>query len=426
MMTLSELPLGWIHAIGFFVFVLCALPALGAFQSLRCKKPGPRIAAHALLFVLCFPATFCFESYCRAVNRSLPPPAYCLPVMRLPVVPFLLAAAAVLAAILVLRVRMDKTVKNTLTSYSICQGLDSLPAGVLFSSSDGVPLLFNNAMRSVCAAAFGHAVLDYAYLRRRIERAELSPGCSLERHAEGYYLRLPDGTVWDLREKELTFSEGRVTELIAFNVTELYLGNEELRERNARLAAVNAQIREYTRNLDAIVRDKEILAAKIRLHDDFGKAQLAIKSYLMQPDGSREQLLSVLKTPVFLFRGEAETEPAEDPFDLLNEAADAIGVQIAYDGALPPQHRDVTAVAIHECLTNTVKHASGTHLYVKSRCEDGVWTVELTNDGMPPAGPVSETGGLANLRQLAENHGVELFIRSAPAFMLTLRFRNGA
>ena len=174
-MTLLQLPIGWIHAIGFAVFAICALTALGAFQALRCKKPGPQIAVHTLLFIACFPVAFCFESYCRAVNRALPPPDYCVYVMRLPVIPFLALAAAVLAAVCVLRIRMDKIVQNTLSSYSICQGLDSMPAGVLFSSSDGVPLLFNNVMRAVCAEAFGHAVLDYAYLRRRLERADLRP-----------------------------------------------------------------------------------------------------------------------------------------------------------------------------------------------------------------------------------------------------------
>lgn len=423
-MTFAQLPIGWIHVIGFFYFITCTFPVLGIVQSHRVRKPGGYIAANALLFLLCFPAEFCIEVFCRSVNKHVAPPAYCMLVMRQNVVFVLIYAAVLLAAAAVLRARLDQKVQRTLSPFSVCQGLDSLPEGVLFSTSDGVPLLFNNAMRSICAAAFGHAVLDYAYLRRRLERGELQPGCSLQRHAEGYYLRLADDTVWDLREKEHIFSEGRVTELIAFNVTELYLGNEELKERNGRLTAVNAEIREYTRNLDAITRDKEILAAKIRLHDDFGKAQLAIKSYLLQPGGSREQLLSILKTPVFLFRGEAETEPPEDPFDLLNEAADAIGVEIAYDGALPPLHRDVTAVAIHECLTNTVKHASGSHLYVKSRLAEGVWTVELTNDGAPPSGPVDETGGLSNLRRFAEMDGMEMSVESTPAFRLTLRFPN--
>ena len=55
-MTFSQLPIGWIHAVGFLYFVTCTVPALGIFQSFRVKKPGGYIAANALLFLLCFPA----------------------------------------------------------------------------------------------------------------------------------------------------------------------------------------------------------------------------------------------------------------------------------------------------------------------------------------------------------------------------------
>ena len=79
-------------------------------------------------------------------------------------------------------------------------------------------------------------------------------------------------------------------------------------------------------------------------------------------------------------------------------------------------------VAIHECLTNTVKHAGGRLLEVTVRQAENAVTVELTNDGAPPKGPVSETGGLKNLRALVENRGGRMTVESEPAFRLVLRF----
>ena len=324
---------------------------------------------------------------------------------------------------IVLRVILERRIHRTLSSYSVCMGLDTLPEGVLFSERSGVPLLVNHKMREICTIAFGQPIMDYAYLKRRLAREDVKNGCRTESYRDGVFLHLPDNVVWDLREHEVSFHGVDVTELIAFDVTELYRGNEELRQRNERLAAVNAQIREYNRNLDSIVREREILAAKIRLHDDFGKALLAIKSYLRQTDGDRDALLEILKTPVILFGQEAETTSAEDRFSLLEEAGRAIGVAIRYDGALPKTQQDVLAVAIHECLTNTVKHASGHLLTVKSRKTGDKWTVELTNDGEPPLAPIKETGGLANLRALAESHGVTMQIEGAPKFLLRLNFQ---
>ena len=61
-------------------------------------------------------------------------------------------------------------------------------------------------------------------------------------------------------------------------------------------------------------------------------------------------------------------------------------------------------------------------LDVSIRLQDAAVTVELTNDGRPPAGPVRETGGLKNLRALVENRGGRMTVESAPVFRLVLDF----
>ena len=48
----------------------------------------------------------------------------------------------------------------------------------------------------------------------------------------------------------------------------------------------------------------------------------------------------------------------------------------------------------------------------------------FVSDGEPPAGPVRETGGLANLRALIERQGGQMEIESAPVFRLVLRLKK--
>lgn len=423
-MTFAQLPLWVIHAVGFLYLAVstgamtCIVRAIGKTHTAR------YVFLNLPVLLFAFPVTFCLEEYCRSLNYHSYIRPYSAFVVEKPAW-LILSVVGVLAVFeIASRLLLEKRLRRTLSSFSVSEGLDTLPDGVLFSTQNGVPLLVNHTMREICSAAFGLTIMDYGYLKRRLAREELSPGCRLERHSDGMFLHLPDGGVRDLREQEISFNGVAVLELIAYDVTAFYRGNEELRERNERLAAVNAQIREYNRSVDAIVRDKEILAAKIHLHDDFGKALLAIKAYLLQPGGQKDTVLDILKTPVFLFRNEAEPVPEEDRFTLLEEAGRAIGVTIRYDGALPETQQDVLVVAIHECLTNTVKHAGGHLLSVKSRLDGDMWTVAFTNDGRPPAGPVEEVGGLANLRALAESHGVEMCVGSEPAFSLTLRFHR--
>ena len=81
-------------------------------------------------------------------------------------------------------------------------------------------------------------------------------------------------------------------------------------------------------------------------------------------------------------------------------------------------------VAIHECLTNAVKHAKGKNLFVRVSNEGAQTVIALTNDGEPPAAPIVETGGLADLRKLAESRGVAMTVESAPEFCLKLKYEN--
>ena len=387
-------------------------------------QPGTRrcIPLNLSAFLMVAPLTFGIEQYIWKLKTGNHIWASAEFSVRLPVPVYAVVFALALAAVIVTSIRVTRQRRSILTLQSICEGLDRLPDGVAYSAKSGVPLLVNAKMHEICTAAFGVGVLDYNDLRGRIARGALRDGCRLERQGDDEMLLLADGTVWRLREQTLDTRFGAVTELLAFDVTRFYRAIEELRRNNERLTAVNERIREHTRSMDQIVREREILAAKIRLHDDFGRSVLAIRAYLSQPDGDRDALLALLKTPVFLFSHEEEPDTSGDLLAALEEAAAAIGIEIVYDGALPETHRNVLIVAIHECLTNTVKHADGNRITVKSRCADGRICATITNDGKPPAGTVKETGGLRNLRTMAENCGIEMTVESTPAFRLILRF----
>ena len=422
-MSFADLPPAVIYLTGFILFLSLVLPVICLARVVRFPGAARFVFSSALLILVSAPITFGVERFAWSMQHPAEPVGAL--VAALGSVPAWLpvCAAAVLFPASGINmfcfVRWGSRILSDLSTY---EGLDYLPEGVCVFDSQGLPVLVNDQMHEILYAGFGLAAMDMQYMRRRIGRNALEPGCSAESYAGGIYLHLPDGRIWDLREKPVTTAHGSFTELLAFDVTDLYNGNEKLRERNERLAAVNEQIREYSRNMDSIVREREILRAKIRLHDDFGKSLLAIRRYLSGQTGDREALLAQLKAPVFLFRPDSSETPEDDPIALLGEAAAAIGVTVHYNGDLPPVNKEVLCTAIHECLTNTVKHANGCNLYVKTRRENGVWQVEFTNDGAPPAGPLNETGGLLNLRQLAESHGVNMQMESAPVFRLILEF----
>ena len=309
-----------------------------------------------------------------------------------------------------------------MSAQSVCEGIDQLPDGVCVSLPNGFPRLVNDRMQRISNAAFGVGVLDARQLERRMERRAFQPGCRLEERDGNLFLCLPDGGVWQLKRQGVTVEGCEMTETIAYDVTERYNDLLELEQRNERLAEVNRQLHDVLGNMDRIVREKEILAAKIRLHGNVGQCLLSVQSYLTGGGISRETVTKELHNTVSLLRNNVADEHTEDRMYALYEAAKTVDVTINLHGEIPPRWKELTEIAIHECLTNTVKYAGGHVLDVTIRQDDDAATVELTNDGRPPKGPINETGGLKNLRALAERQGGEMRVEWEPAFRLTLRF----
>ena len=78
----------------------------------------------------------------------------------------------------------------------------------------------------------------------------------------------------------------------------------------------------------------------------------------------------------------------------------------------------IIIMAIHECLTNTVKHAEGNELYVNIFNSHTAIMAEIMNNGKPPTHTVIESGGLLNLRHTVERAGGMMEIKSSPRFVL--------
>lgn len=121
-----------------------------------------------------------------------------------------------------------------------------------------------------------------------------------------------------------------------------------------------------------------------------------------------------------------ESSPVGE-WDLLEKAAQLLNVSIQLTGELPqnPIVRTAIITAIRECLTNTANHAGGDRLFVTISEDENTIAAELTNTGKPPVGTIQESGGLKNLRRIAEEAGASMTIESAPHFLLRLKFSKG-
>lgn len=426
-MTVAELSHFVIGFLGTYFFLLSAFCLLGLVRAFDMKTDFPvrLIFAGLLLFSLVF--TQSFETICVKIKNEGMTPWIIDRTQEIPVW-FVLAVLMVLTVCLAaVWTVMERQIRFALTPASLQEGLDFMPDGISFSTQDGIPLLVNRKMQNISYAAFGTGVLDMRRLLQLLEAGETAVGCHVEYKENAVFLHLQDGSIWDIQYREIPIRNLQVQECIAYDITEQYQKNREMEKRNAHLAAVNKKMREYNQNLDSITREREILAAKVRIHDDVGRSLLALRAYLSHKNGDRKGLVDLWRFTVSALKGESVSRDTADRMEVLAQAAEAVDVKLVFDGEIPKEQQleEVVAAAIHECLTNTVKHADGSELAVHTMVENNTVMFELKNNGKPPEGKVEEKGGLRTLRTIVEQHGGRMEILSRPEFLLRIQLRTG-
>lgn len=322
---------------------------------------------------------------------------------------------------------------------SIKDHLDALPDGICYADDRGRPILVNCQMNLICAALFESEILNAEHFWKRIQDEQEIQNMSwvhVVRREPSLILKFADGGVWDFRRKQLQIEQKDVWELMAYDVREQYQLNQELHQKNDRLNQVNARLRRFNEEVEQVTREREILDAKIQVHDDVGRALLAMRTYLMYPkeERNRTRLLALWNYIVTSMKPDTVTgitesyrESQMSGYSDIHTLAEQMGVQIKMDGELPESVRErrIFRAIIRECLNNMVKHAGGDCLFVKIKERTELCRIEITNNGRQPDNEIRERGGLKNLRRMVETAGGTMQIKSTPQFVLQVEIIKG-
>ena len=312
--------------------------------------------------------------------------------------------------------------KNQITPMSVREAVDSLPSGICCFLTDGRILMINTAMQDLCKA-LGRLPLSGKEIREGLFSGMLVSGYRVTALEDTVLIAAPDGTVWSLEKRTGSIDGKAVHSVIATDVTELYQKTVLLRRREEKLSELNERLTEYNREIVSLTAEKEKLSARVRLHDEFGEDLLTIRRCLERggSEKDREDIRRRLRRNVsFLLTGDVPA--AEDEYVLLKKTAAQLGVKVTVQGSLPqaePQ-KHAAATAIHECFTNTLRHAHGDELRISSEEQGDRYLICLTSNGEQPAGPRRETGGLKSLRELTEYIGGTMELSYSPVYTVTL------
>ena len=324
-------------------------------------------------------------------------------------VPWTAAALSLTALSLFASFTLWHKSRRQLSPISIKESVDHLPCALCFAWENGQPFLKNLKMDELSHLITGEALLNANDFWKTVEPQPI--------------VTLENGQTWNFERVQMEASGRTVYQISGTNITEEAQLQWELEEDNLRLKAMNRRLRQYGQDVQAATREKEILRAKTRVHDQIGHALLQTRQFLSGTQGDAESVCTAWRQNVRLLLGKYAEEAREDSFEQLARAAQAIGVAIARVVAFPEdgtENAHLAETAAHECLTNLVRHAHGTRLEISSEATKIGWKIRYINDGDAPTGPIVEGSGLSSLRAQVEAAGGEMVVEHAPRFALTL------
>ncbi|MBO4421042.1 MAG: hypothetical protein J5783_04390 [Lachnospiraceae bacterium] len=366
-------------------------------------------------------------------------------------------AAMILFDIFIIRKGIKYRQEN-FTVISVKQGLDAMEEGICFYTENGLPQFTNKYMNDVSLAISGRTIVDASGFWNDLQRGYIDKKCRIITSIDDMVIVKTPEKVCAISNRDIG---GELKEMVMVDITSEYGTFEELLGKYESLEQQQERLKEYNKNVTQATIERELLNAKIHIHDELGEILLAAKRFIQNKDREEKAAKEIrnIKT------AEAETNGApgrgdidrrtvtelwlknlsllgvereqteEDEYAEIYRAASDIGMKIEVTGELPQEGKakSVTASAMHECLTNTFRHAGGDTVYVESvkvieNTETGKnssgYILTFTNNGKPPEGDIEERGGLKSLRKMAEDAGFDMKIETAGGFKLILNLSS--
>lgn len=312
--------------------------------------------------------------------------------------------------------------RNYLRENAIQESLDNLPSGIVFFDGNGMPKLMNRRMHQICMNLAGRDIQNITELEEALSKP-LKEQVFFDDDLKVY--GFSDGSVWKFSEKEIITTGGdRFSQVLASEVSELYQSKVLLKRENQKLQEMSAAMKELSKNVVTLTREEETLSMKMRVHDNLGYSVLAAQRMLMrESEEDRDVFLSQWKQTLDLLNKDNESVEDEQLHRQVQDRAKFLGVKIIYTGEKIWESHifRLLDIILLEALSNCVRHAGASELYVKFGSAEHEWGVVITDNGQKPEKNIKEGGGLSGIRKRVEQCGGTLRICSDPIFSITVK-----
>lgn len=321
--------------------------------------------------------------------------------------------------------RLKRISKEKVNRNSIKEAMNLLPTGICYFNSDGTVKLANTQIYQLFRILAHKDLQKFSELRDALHTSIQNGVIRLAGKKDTYIF--PDGKVWDYRENEVRDRDGKIyIEAVFMDVTKQYHEKINLTKQTEKLKEISRELRYLSDNVLILTREREVLAAKTKLHDQMGAGLTAIRQNLLQGSEDYSDAVRLLCQAVNAIWNDNQQTFGEGEFEQFLQDAKTLGVKIECLGSLPKNedYANIYILAMRECLTNGVCHAGATELFITMQENNDFYRIRITNNGAAPEKEVVPKGGLYNLSRHIFDHSGEMQIQSIPYFALTITFQK--
>lgn len=299
--------------------------------------------------------------------------------------------------------------KTHVTPNALKVCADEMPCGVCYYRDGGQVIFSNECMDKLCYMLTGEMLLN----------------------GESFYSVVSDDiqyiekNVWQFNNRKIMFGGKPLYEIIASDVTEVYEKTEALKKDTAELERINSELKEYNLSIDEMVRKKEILQAKVSIHDEMNRLMLSTVAATDSFDVTNlDYIFSLWQSNALLLCKEAAVNKKQADDSNLEKIAQSLGIEIVYKSPIPDvltkQQRELYFVAANEAIANATKHAKAKNIHIYFSENETEVSCVFANDGNVPLNEIQFLGGLSNLNRLASEQGATIDVKVDEMFKLYL------
>lgn len=400
-----------------FVGTVCFAISLSYKLKLRFVLPELFFAVCSALMICLLSDGISIRDFSQNPN-DFPRSACFLPTWCVALVSSLLLAFVCVCLIAVIKKRL-----GGLTAMSVKEALYVLPVGVCFYDETGRLLLTNRQIADECKEITGLPLWDGAAFWQALCHENTVSGVTCSCEGSSVLVEKSDGRATCYKKIEHVLEGKTVYELSASDISREFALKKKAEEQNEELRKMNLRLRKYGETVTEVTKERETLAARVRVHDGMGSLILKTKRALLQKENTQSLIAEWQGILSFIFAPETETS-RED----VQKTAESVGVKIFYQGALPEKGsvaEKILVNALSECITNTARHADGDKLFVTAQDDGKFFTARFCNNGKQPQTEIVEGGGLSSLRRMTEMQCGSMKTESFPQFVLTVTIPKG-